>query len=165
MSKKNKIILVSLGIALVLGIMVSVSYALYIFNVSQTSSNIVRADCFEITYSDMNPIDLSASIPLSDSEAMELTPYTFTISNICNYSVDYNINVETLTGSTMSLDGIKARINGYKPLVLGTVEDNDASVVVNSNAISSKTIKYGSMTAGASKTFNLRLYIDDNSTY
>ena len=165
MSKKNKILVLSLAIALMLSIVVSISYAMYIFNISQGGSNIVRTDCFEITYSDMNPISLVNSIPMSDNEAKELTPYIFTISNVCNYAVDYNVNIETLNSSTMNLDGVKVRLGDFKPKVLGSIEDNDESVIINNNVLSSKTIKQGHLKAGASKTYNLRVYIDESSTY
>ncbi len=165
MNKKHKIALLVIGILLCFAICLSASYAFYIFNVSQESTNIVQTDCFRVTYTDYNTINLDNQIPLSDEEAMELTPYTFTISNVCNYGVDYYINLETLNGSTMDLDGIRIRIDKSRSVILGSIEDNDSSVFINNDVLSSKTIKQGSMAANASKTFNLRIYIDEDSTY
>ena len=99
MSKKTKLLLCVIGIFLVTSILIGISYAYYIFNVSQSGSNVVRTDCFEITYTDGNAINLSNTIPLSDKEARELDPYTFTINNVCNHAIDYDINIETLEGS------------------------------------------------------------------
>ena len=164
MNKKKKILLVLIGIFLVTSILIGISYAYYIFNVSQSGSNVVRTDCFEITYSDGNAINLSETIPLSDKEARELDPYTFTINNVCNHAIDYDINIETLEGSTIDSNGVRVRIDNFKSQILGDIENNDSSVIVNNNVLSSKTVKHGSIVANGSKTYNLRMYIDEEST-
>ena len=162
MSKKEKIILLVIGIFLTLSIMISISYAYYIFSVSQSGTNVVRSDCFEITYSDSNPISLSNTIPLTDMEARDLTPYTFTIKNICNNTMEYNVNIETLNTSTMDLDAVATKLDGKKKQVLGTLTNNENKV--NNNAASSKTIYTGILKAGEEIEHNLRLWIDVDAT-
>ena len=162
MKKKTKIILLSLGIMLVTSILISISYAYYIFSVSQSGSNVVRTDCFEITYTDGNAINISNTIPLTDKEARELDPYTFTIKNICNQAVDYNVNIETISGSTMDLDAIATKLDSRKKQILGQLDDNES--IVNNNAISSKTIYSNILKAGEEKTYNLRMWVDDSAT-
>ena len=162
MSKKSKLLLCVIGIFLVTGILIGISYAYYIFSVSQSGSNVVRTDCFEITYTDGNAINLSDTIPLTDKEAKELDPYTFTIKNICNQAVDYSVNIETLEGSTMNLDAVATKLDGKKKQILGQLENN--SNLVNSNATSSKTIYSYILKAGEEKTHNLRLWVDEDAT-
>ncbi len=158
MSKKSKIILCVIGIFLVTSILIGISYAYYIFNVSQSGSNVVRTDCFEITYTDGNAINLTNTIPLSDKDARKLDPYTFTIKNICNQAVDYSVNIETLSGSTMDLDAVATKLDGKKKQILGSLDDNEN--IVNNNATSSKTIYSNILKAGEEKTHNLRLWVD-----
>ena len=162
MSKKSKILLCVIGIFLVTSILIGISYAYYIFNVSQSGSNVVRSDCFEITYSDGNAINLTNTIPLSDKEARELDPYTFTIKNICNQAVDYSVDIETLNTSTMDLDAIATKLDGRKKQILGQLDDNEN--IVNDNATSSKTIYSNILKAGEEKTHNLRLWVDIDAT-
>ena len=162
MSKKCKILLCVIGIFLVTSILIGISYAYYIFSVSQSGSNVVRTDCFEIIYSDGNAINLSDTIPLSDKEASELDPYNFTIKNICNQAVDYNVNIETLNTSTMDLDAVATKLDGRKKQILGSIEDNEN--IVNNNATSSKTIYSNILKAGEEKTHNLRLWVDIDAT-
>ena len=164
MKKSNKILLCVIGIFLVTSILIGISYAYYIFSVSQSGSNVVRTDCFEITYSDGNAINLSNTIPLSDVDAMELEPYIFTINNVCNHDVVYDVNLETLNTSTIDLNGVKVRLDNSQPQILGNIEDNDSSTIVNNDVLSSKTIRHGAIRANSSKTYNLRIYIDENST-
>ena len=162
MKKQHKITLLVIGILLAFCLCISASYALYIFSVGQESSNVVNTDCFDITFEDSNPISISEGIPLRDSEALELEPYTFTIKNICNHPLDYDINIETLDSTTMDLNGVRVRFGNSKSIDLGSIEDND--LIVNKNAISSKTINRGSLKGNDSKTFDLRVYIGEEST-
>ena len=162
MSKKSKILLCVIGIFLVTSILIGISYAYYIFSVSQSGSNVVRTDCFEITYTDGNAINLTNTIPLTDKEARELDPYTFTIKNICNQAVDYSVNIETLNTSTMDLDAVAAKLDGKKKQIIGSLDDNES--IVNNNATSSKTIYSNILKAGEEKTHNLRLWVDDDAT-
>ena len=162
MKKKHKITLLVIGIFLTISLMISLSYAYYIFSVSQSGSNVVRSDCFEITYTDGNAINLTNTIPLTDKEARELDPYTFTIKNICNQAVDYSVNIETLNTSTMDLDALATKLDGKKKQILGSIEDNEN--IVNNNATSSKTIYSNILKAGEEKTHNLRLWVDVDAT-
>ena len=162
MKKKYKIILLSSLIILACVLIIGVTYAYYIFNVSQSGSNVVRTDCFEITYTDGNAINLSETIPLTDKEARELNPYSFTIKNICNQAVDYSVNIETLNTSTMDLNAIATKLDGRKKQILGQLDDNES--IVNNNATSSKTIYSYILKAGEEKTHNLRLWVDIDAT-
>ena len=159
---KKKVILIVVGILLVTSILIGISYAYYIFSVSQSGSNIVRSDCFEITYTDGNAINLTNTISLTDKEARNLDPYTFTIKNICNQVVDYSVNIETLNTSTMDLDAIATKLDNKKKQILGQLDDNVN--IVNNNASSSKTIYSNILKAGEEKTFNLRIWIDESAT-
>ena len=164
MNKKRKIILVSVGIMLVLSILIGISYAYYVFSTSQEDRNVFRSDCFKITFTDENDISLLNTIPMSDKDAKELTPYTFTITNVCNASLDYKINIETLNNSTVDLNAIKYKLDNRFPNVLGTIENNDAATIVNENVASSKTIFNGSLMGGQDRTFDLRLYVGEEAT-
>ena len=166
MKRSNKVLILVIGIFLVLALMIGVTYAYYIFSVSQSGSNLVRSDCFEITYSDGNEINVSNAIPLTDSEAQNLDPYTFTIKNVCHTAMDYNVNIETLNESTMNADYIRVKIDDLESFNLGTIDDNDTSTIYNKNiSSSSKTIKSGVIESNESKTYNIRLFIDEASSY
>ena len=161
---KKKIVLIVVGILLTTSILIGISYAYYMFNISQSGRNAITTDCFKVLYTDENPINLVKTIPISDAVASELTPYTFTINNVCNHSIDYDINIETLNDSTIDLNAVRVKLNNFKSQILGEIDNNDSSVMVNSNALSSKKIKHGSLKANTSKTYNLRIYVDEDST-
>ncbi len=160
MKKKHKITLLVIGILLALSLMLSSSYALWVFNVSQESTNVVQADCFEITYTDNNPIGLGASFPMRDSDGVKTTPYTFTIRNICNHPADFQINLETLNTSTIDESFIKADLNGR------ITEYNAAESVEPTidGAISAAMLYEDTLAANGEKTYNLRVWVNEIAT-
>ncbi len=165
MKKKYKVMILSFGILLMISIMVSISYAYYIFSVSQSTTNVVRADCFEITFNDGNAVNISNGVPLSDEEAMAETPYTFTIKNVCNHAMNYDINVETLNSTNIDLNVVDFKLNGSLKKNLGSISNNDSSVIVNKSGVaSSKTIYSNVLTSGEEKTFKLKFWVDEDAT-
>ena len=165
MKGKYKTYLLFLGIMVVLCFVISVSYAYYMFGISQSGYNAISGDCFKITFEDENPISLSDTIPLSDEEAMENIPYHFSVTNVCNYDMTYFINLETLDGSTMDPNGIRYIINNEKSKLLGYAQKNDESMFVNNNTVTSNILKLGTLIANATTSFDLRLFIGKDSTF
>ena len=162
LSKKYSRILVGVLVLLGLLLMIGVSYAYYYFSVSQSESNIVKTECFQITLTDKNPISLQDTIPLSDEEGAQLTPYEFTIKNVCNIAATYYVNIEKLDDSTLDELYLKYKLDNNAPEILGSIEDNET--IVNSNAVSSRTIEKAVLLPNEEKTYNLRLWIDYDST-
>ncbi len=155
-----KISLIIISIFLVLTLMLSSSYALWIFSISQESTNIVQSDCFEIALTDNNPFGLSASFPLRDSDGVKTTPYTFTIKNICNHPADFQINLETLNTSTIDEEFIKVDLNGR------IIEYNSAESIEKTIDGAKSAIKLyeETLAVNSSKTYNLRIWVNENAT-
>ena len=160
MKKNHKITLLVIGILLALSLMLSSSYALWVFNVSQESTNVVQADCFELTLTDSNPIGLAASFPMRDGDGVQTTPYTFTIKNICNHPADFQINLETLNTSTIDESFIKADLNGH------ITEYNTAESVEPTidDARSAVMLYEDTLAVNGEKTYILRLWVNENAT-
>ena len=167
MNNNRKKLLITIGVLLAITLLIGASYAYYIFAISQSGSNIVNTDCFRVTFTDGNAINIGDGIPLTDEEAEELTPYTFTIKNVCNHNIDYNVNIETLDNTTMDLDAIKYQI--YSAMyedkgILGSISSNESNTHLNQNVLSSKTIDSSFLMADEEITYNLRLWIGENAT-
>ena len=159
MKKKHKITLLVIGILLVLSLMLSSSYALWVFNVSQESTNVVQADCFEITFTDNNPINLEYSFPMRDSYGVQTTPYEFTIRNICNHPADFQINLETLNTSTIDESFIKADLNGH----ISEYSLAESVTPTLDNASSAVMLYEDTLAVNSSKTYNLRIWVKEDA--
>ena len=164
MSKKNKIILLTIGVVCLLTIIIGLSYSYFVVSHTQEEENSLVSACFKFEFTDENDINLTNSKPILEKRANDLTPYTFTVSNICNFNMEYSINIETLNNTTMDLNAVRFKINSDQSQILGTKNDNDPSMFLNENVSNSKTIKTGFIGANKAKTFYLRMWIDEDAT-
>ena len=158
--KNKKIILCILGILLVFSILIGLSYAYWLTTNSQENSNIAKAGCFDTQFiENSDAIKLDSVYPISDSQGTKLTPFSFTIKNTCNYDANYQINLETLS-STLKLKNIRVKLS-----------DNDSNLLTNFStntkvleSTDSRLLTSGTLNSGSSKTFELRVWLDKDTT-
>ncbi len=152
-------------ILLVLGVVIAlagVSYALWVVSLSGKNTNKLTASCFNVSFTDQNNISLEKAYPLLDEEGKKLTPYEFTITNNCDSYVKYDINLEILNNSTLTnMDYIKLILDDETPTL---VSSYDVTTKTLSNASSAYKIKTSYLEAKESKTYSLRLWLDENVT-
>ncbi len=166
MKKKSTIII--LGILIVaIAITVGVSFAIWQVTLQQSTSNIITTGCFKVTLEEGNAIALENAYPISDEEGMKLTPYTFTLKNSCTENASYVINLETIsTGDKILADQyVKASLkNNENKLFLSTLDSTqeNAEKVIES-ATKAYKLTTGVLKANESKTFELRLWLDENT--
>ena len=162
MTKNKRMVLIVLGVFIGIGVLVGVSYALWIANFNQTDENLVSASCFQIEFrEDTESISLQNTFPITDEEGKTLTPYTFTITNTCENYASYQINLEVLNASTLThYEYIKVALEDDVSLL----SDNDTVQTTLDNATTSFKLKTGYLDHNESVTYNLRLWIDENVT-
>ncbi len=137
------------------------SYALWQMTLIQEEENIVKTGCFNIEFQEQNSIHLESSYPLLDEEGKTLTPYTFTITNTCDTLVKYQINLEVLNKTTFgSLEYIKTMFQEENPLLL--TEREEVSKTLD-NARKAYLLETGVLSKLGSKTFSLRMWLDENT--
>jgi hypothetical protein len=165
-SKKRNIVLSVIAILLTISIIIGISYAYWVARVTQSSSNIVNSDCLNLTLTDQNPITLEKAYPLSDSEAQELTPYTFTVTNTCNLSVTYDVTLEIMDETdrlaskyiALQVDDEAKRLLSRYSEVTPTYKDETYT------AVEARGIKTGTLAGGESITYSIRLWMDESVT-
>ncbi len=92
--KKIFIILFLMMLLLVAG----TSLALWQKQLQQTDINSIKIGCLNLKLENYSEgVNLRNAGPMSDEEGDKLTPYTFVITNTCNSSVSYTINLENVT--------------------------------------------------------------------
>jgi len=165
MKKKTGLLL---GILLVaITITVGVTYALWQVTLQQSSSNVITTGCFNVTLEEGDAITLNNAYPITDEEGKELTPFTFTIKNSCNEKASYVINLETIsTGDKILSDEyVKASLkNNEKELFLSTLNSTNENVEkVVESSLKAYKLTTGVLNASEEKTFELRLWMDENT--
>lgn len=160
--KKKITILVIVGVLLIVSVLLGVSYAYYIATTSQTGSNVITTDCFKITYTDQDTINLNNSFPMTDEDGATLIPYQFTIKNVCENTQYYEVNLETLAASTIDETKLKVKLDNDAAYLYGS--NGYTSYNVISSAKNAIKLASGSLTKNQEKMYNLRLYVDENVT-
>ncbi len=167
MDKKKKKLIIAIVLVVLVSI-IGVSYALWVLNLAQTGENAIASSCFNVTFADKDNISLQKAYPILDEEGKKLTPYEFTITNTCDSYASFNVNLEILNTTTLTNnDAVKAMISSKT----GDTETEITTSLLSSyqtitktldNAKTSFNLTTGYLNAKESKTYTLRLWLDEN---
>ena len=167
MEKQRKISIVSLLIAILLIVTITIgtSYSLWTTSVQQESTNTVDVGCFRIDFSDegftlSGNINIENAYPMPDAVVKELTPYKFSITNQCSVASSYNVLLETLNASTMDETKLDVNFNdtSKKHYVSNITEG------LSEDAKNGMKLASGYLGAGETITYNLKVWIDYDVT-
>ena len=157
---KRKYIL-GIFVVFVLVLIISVSYAIWQINLKQESTNTISTGCFKIEFEDENPINLGSAYPTSDEDVSNLIPYTFTITNTCDSYATYQINLEVLNTTTLErLEYISLSLNEKEKKSFSSFEEVSKTL---EDATASRKLEDGYLDKKESKTFELRVWLDENT--
>ena len=148
MDRKYRKLLLSL---LVLVLVVSIgkeTYALFTNEVSSTVQSYTTGT-LKLSYSN-STINLNNSYPITDSEGMNLTENTITITNIGTLTYKFDVKLDPSTSSTLSTDLIKVSMDGETPALLSS----DGNIIIRDVILN----------PGSSRTFTIKLWIDSSAS-
>ena len=161
LTKKDKIkyfVILSLLILLIIG----TTYALLKLIGKQEDVNLVETGCFDVTMTNQeNAINLDNAFPLTDEQGRTLTPFTFTLKNNCDLTASYNVNLEVLSGSTLSSAYVATLVNNGTINTLGDLPKTDTTI---KGSIESRTIYKGILAPGLSVDIGVSIWIDEDVT-
>ena len=161
LTKKDKIkyfVILSLLILLIIG----TTYAYIKLTIKQKDINLVETGCFDVTMINQeNAINLDNSFPLTDEQGRTLTPFTFTLKNNCDLTASYNVNLEVLSGSTLSSAYVATLVNNGTINTLGDLPKTDTTI---KGSIESRTIYKGILAPGLSVDIGVSIWIDEDAT-
>ncbi len=162
MSNKKLTILLSLLLLTIVAITFGVTYAYLSVNAKQTEENVVETACFSTNFTEDNIINMT-SYPMSSTKAFSLTPYTFTVTNNCSNTTNYEVYLNVLNDTSIALlDYINYSLDGSTVHKLSSLTASTLPNGVSSDNIStSYVIDTGSITS--SKSFTLYLWIDESA--
>ena len=160
---KKDIMFVGVSICLLILLGIGLSYSMWNMRVSQDTNNVISTtDCFDITLANQsNAIKLDNAYPITDTKGKTLTPFTFSIKNVCDTAVAYTVSLENLEGTTLASDYLKVMVNNNEPLLLNSLSATD---VVNTTSIESRVLDTGTLFKNNTKEYSIRLWIDYNTT-
>ncbi len=127
LSLKYRIALAGVTIMLVCCMFLGSSYALWKLTNTQTAENSFQTGCFNITFtngSGSNSISLNKAYPMSDTNGLKTTPYTFTITNACTIKASYKLLLNVLTVAADSGASNNATAAPENKKTAGQIADN-----------------------------------------
>ncbi len=168
MNEKTKITLVLGGIVLLVIGAVSVSFAFLSVAKKQDIANNFTSGCLNISIeNESNAITLNNTYPITDLEGLVMEGYTFTIKNTCTTSSNYQINLESLNQTVNTLDTQYIKTSLSSDTMDNLIQKLDSNLVTKAyieNAYVSHNLYKGKIDGNSTKEFNLKLWIDYDTT-
>ncbi len=165
---KKRMVILTVSLIAVVGIIVGVSYAFFSIGGSQEQANTFTSGCLNISLTDASSsISLSNIYPVTDVEGLETASYDFTITNTCDTSANYSINLESLNQvvNSLSADYIKVALSSDTvDNVISILSDNTSVTPEIDGAYESYNLYTGTLGASETKTYHLKLWIDYDAT-
>ena len=165
---KKRMLILCIMLAVVLMI-TGVSYAVFTNYSSQTDANTLAASCMDLEFNGQNEINLLNTYPISEGEALEQTPYTFTIKNKCDNYIEYYV-IASIISTTNKVDSkyVKVSLLGDNDLngtVINTLESISTPQSLSKyNITENYILKRGDgISKDESRTFNFRMWLDSNN--
>ena len=165
---KKRMLILCIMLAVVLMI-TGVSYAVFTSYSSQTDANTLAASCMDLEFNGQNEINLLNTYPISEGEALEKTPYTFTIKNKCDNYIEYYV-IASVISTTNKIDSkyVKVSLLGDNDLngtVINTLESISTPQSLSKyNITENYILKRGDgISKDESRTFNFRMWLDSNN--
>ena len=165
---KKRMLILCIMLAVVLMI-TGVSYAVFTSYSSQTDANTLAASCMDLEFNGQNEINLLNTYPISEGEALEQTPYTFTIKNKCDNYIEYYV-IASVISTTNKVDSkyVKVSLLGDNDLngtVINTLESISTPQSLSKyNITENYILKRGDgISKEESRTFNFRMWLDSSN--
>lgn len=172
MKKEKTKLTVLLGVLLIaVVITVGSSFAVWQITITQKTTNTITTGCFRFTLTDKNPISIDRAYPITDEEGKALIPYEFTLTNSCSGTANYEINLEVLETSTLAnFQYIKYMLNEKNESGASALLSSKDSITPNlpiepgdPTAKQAYKLINGEIAGNTSKTYELRLWLDDTT--
>lgn len=112
MKVKYKVSLAIIGLLLTVALSVSIGYGVYISTNNKSENDSITMDCFKAYFSNGNTIQMKNIDSVLTEEGLETSPYTLTITNICDIEKELQIRLNILKENTISTDALTINTSG-----------------------------------------------------
>ena len=154
--EKNKIILVIILILISLIALVGSSYALLTKSFKSKKLS-MEVGTLKIDFAEGNAINMVNAVPMTDSDGMKTTPYTFTITNGGDINAYYTVSNEEELANTLDTSYLRMKLTGSDGY------DSGIKTVKELETETYKLIDDTLLETGKSVTYELRMWISQDA--
>ena len=122
MERRKYIIISVIVIAVSIISLIGASYALLTMTIEGDKEISLTAGILKVDFTEGDNINLDNQAPISDSEGLKTTPYTFTITNTGNIDAYYHISLEEDVNNTLDNRYIKMKLTGSNGYDSGVIK-------------------------------------------
>lgn len=161
MKKKYKIILSIISILFFITLAISTSYGLWVSTHKDVELDSTTLNCFKIYYSDTDSIVMTNIKPVVNDDGKESSPYTLTITNICENTKELQLRLNITKENTVSLDGLTLTASGNIEHDLIRYNELTSTKTTDSNISQSKLIGLVKVEPNETVRTNIKLWFDE----
>ena len=154
--EKNKIILVIILILISLIVLVGSSYALLTKSFKSKKLS-MEVGTLKIDFAEGNAINMANAVPMTDSDGLKSTPYTFTITNGGDINAYYTVSNEEELANTLDTSYLHMKLTGSDGY------DSGIKTVKELGTETYKLIDDTLLETGKSVTYELRMWISQDA--
>ena len=154
--EKNKIILVIILILISLITLVGSSYALLTKSFKSKKLS-MEVGTLKIDFAEGNAINMANAAPMTDSNGLKSTPYTFTITNGGDINAYYTVSNEEELANTLDTSYLRMKLTGSDGY------DSGIKTVKKLGTETYKLIDDTLLETGKSVTYELRMWISQDA--
>jgi len=154
--EKNKIILVIILILISLIALVGSSYALLTKSFKSKKLS-MEVGTLKIDFAEGNAINMVNAAPMTDSDGLKSTPYTFTITNSGTIDAYYTVSNEEELANTLDTSYLRMKLTGSDGY------DSGIKTVKELGTETYKLIDDTLLETGKSVTYELRMWISQDA--
>ena len=154
--EKNKIILVIILILISLIVLVGSSYALLTKSFKSKKLS-MEVGTLKIDFAEGNAINMANAVPMTDSDGLKSTPYTFTITNGGDINAYYTVSNEEELANTLDTSYLHMKLTGPDGY------DSGIKTVKELGTETYKLIDETLLETGKSVTYELRMWISQDA--
>ena len=154
--EKNKIILVIILILISLIALVGSSYALLTKSFKSKKLS-MEVGTLKIDFAEGNAINMANAAPMTDSDGLKSTPYTFTITNGGDINAYYTVSNEEELANTLDTSYLRMKLTGADGY------DSGIKTVKELGTETYKLVDETLLATGKSVTYELRMWISQDA--
>ncbi|HAB67208.1 MAG TPA: hypothetical protein DCE23_07565 [Firmicutes bacterium] len=164
MRKKYIISLVAITIMFLIVLGIGTGYGVWIATQDKSGFNTTTLNCFKAYFSNGDTIEMSNIDSVVNEEGMESSPYTITVTNVCETKKELQVRLNILEDTTVDTTALTINASGNinQPI---TLYKNLTNVKPNDKSISqSKLIGLISVEPNETVRTNIKLWFDEKKS-
>ena len=164
MKKKYIIILSIIGVLFMISLAISTSYGLWLSTSKDEKLDSTTLNCFKIYYSHTDSITMKNIKPVVNDDGEETSPYTLTITNICEKTKELQLRLNITKQNTIKLDGLTIKASGN--IEQDTIRYNEltSTKTTDTNISLSKLIGLVKIAPNETVRTNIKLWFDERKS-